>query len=286
VHTAELSYQGNISITRATITSDNTVFAQLVVDLGMDKFDAMAHAMGITSKLNGNPAEVIGGLTYGVTPLEMADAYATLADGGIHAPVRAISRVVLPSGRTVSFTAPHNRVFSYGESYAATKVLEGVITSGTGTAAGYGCPAAGKTGTAENLANAWFVGYTPRLATAVWVGYPQGNIGMPNGFGGTLAAPIWHDFMQAEANGYCGDFAPPAVPWTGTQFRGPHSVASAAPPHRVHTTTAIPPPGYHNPHLFSSPPQGAPPPVVPGQSPGKKNGKPPHNGGPPTKHHP
>ncbi len=86
-------------------------------------------------------------------------------------------------------------MFTNGESYAATQVLKGVITSGTGTAAGYGCPAAGKTGTAENYGNAWFVGYTPRLSTAVWVGYPQGNISMPGGFGGTLAAPIWHDFM-------------------------------------------------------------------------------------------
>lgn len=283
VHTAELSYQGNISITRATVTSDNTVFAQLVVDLGMDKFDRMAHAMGITSQLNGNPAEVIGGLTYGVTPLEMADAYATLAAGGIHAPVRAVSKVVFPNGRTVNFNSPRNRVFSYGESYAATKVLEGVITDAgaTGTAANYGCPAAGKTGTAENLANAWFVGYTPKLATAVWVGYPQGNIGMPNGFGGTLAAPIWHDFMLAASNGYCGDFATPTVPWTGTQFTGPHSVAKASPP--THTTTAptvtVPAPG-----AFSSPPQGSPPPVVPGTQP-KKNGKPPGGHGPPTKKH-
>ncbi len=285
VHTAELTYQGRISITRATIISDNTVFAQLAVDLGMDKFDRMAHAMGIVSKLTGNPAEVIGGLTYGVTPLEMADAYSTLAAGGIHAPVRAISKVVFPNGRTVYFTAPRHRVFSYGESYAATKVLEGVITQGTGTAAGYGCPAAGKTGTAENLANAWFVGYTPKLATAVWVGYPQGNIGMPNGFGGTLAAPIWHDFMQAASGGYCGDFAPPTTPWTGVQFKGPHSVSSASPPHPTASTPSatVPAPG-----AFSSPPQGSPPPVVPGgpQPNPKKTGKPPGpgNGGPPKKH--
>src|SRR5205823_5371355 len=92
------------------------------------------------------------------------------------------------------------RVFSDGEAYAATKVLETVIQSGTGTAASYGCPAAGKTGTAENLANAWFVGYTPKFSTAVWVGYPQGNVGMgPNGFGGTLAAPIWRAYMEAAS---------------------------------------------------------------------------------------
>ena len=102
-------------------------------------------------------------------------------------------------------------------------MLKGVITSGTGTAANYGCPAAGKTGTAENYENAWFVGYTPRMATAVWVGYPQGNIPMANGFGGTLAAPIWHDYMRAASGGYCGNFPLPTTPFTGTAYFGPHS---------------------------------------------------------------
>src|SRR5579884_3516913 len=109
----------------------------------------------------------------------MADAYATLADGGVHHPTTILDHVVFPDGSVADFgNPPGNRVFSDGEAYAATQVLKGVITSGTGTAAGYGCPAAGKTGTAENLSNAWFVGYTPKLATAVWVGYPQGNIPM------------------------------------------------------------------------------------------------------------
>jgi penicillin-binding protein 1A len=99
-------------------------------------------------------------------------------------------------------------------------VLKGVVTSGTGTAANYGCPAAGKTGTSENLANAWFVGYTPQLSTAVWVGYPQGNIPMAGGFGGTLAAPIWHDYMLPASQGFCGDFPTPTVPWQGQPFFG------------------------------------------------------------------
>ncbi len=289
VHTAELSYQGNISITRATITSDNTVFAQLAVDEGMNKFDHMAHTMGITTHLNGNPAEVIGGLTTGVTPLEMADAYSTLAAGGVHTPVRAVSKIVFPGGRTVNFSESHRRAFSYGQSYAATKVLEQVILQGTGTAANYGCPAAGKTGTAENLANAWFVGYTPKLATAVWVGDPSGNIPLANGFGGTLAAPIWHDFMQSASNGYCGNFGPPSSPWTGTPFNGPHSVANGSnnsPNLHALRNGAVPPPGsYTNPQLFSQPPQGAPPPVVPGTRP--RTGKPPTpGGGGPSHHHP
>ncbi|HWE34105.1 MAG TPA: transglycosylase domain-containing protein [Solirubrobacteraceae bacterium] len=225
VHTAELSYQGDINVTRATIDSDNTVFAQMAADLGWSKLDQTAHAMGITSPLDGNPAEVIGGLRIGVTPLEMADAYSTLASGGIHHAATAISRVVFPDRSQVNFASTTgNRVFPYGQVYAADKVLQGVVTQGTGTAANYGCPAAGKTGTSENLANAWFVGYTPQLSTAVWVGYPQGNIPMANGFGGTLAAPIWHDYMSSASNGYCSDFTVPTVPWQGQPFFGNFAV--------------------------------------------------------------
>lgn len=232
VHTAEETYQGTISVTKATTVSDNTVFAQLAADLGYDKLDATAHAMGITSPLDGNPAEVIGGLRVGVTPLEMADAYATLANGGSHVDPTIITKVVFPDGSSLNLGDPkHHRVFSDGETYAATQVLKTVITSGTGTAANYGCPAAGKTGTAENEDNAWFVGYTPKLSTAVWVGYPQGNIGMGGyGFGGTAAAPIWHDFMLSASNGYCGDFPVPTTPWSGTAFVGPHSAAGPPPP--------------------------------------------------------
>ena len=230
VHTAEQTYQGSINLTKATVVSDNTVFAQLVVDLGPAKMDAMAHAMGITSTLNDLPAEVIGGLKEGVTPLEMADAYATVANGGFHVPPTVISKIAFPDGSVENLgDPPRKQVFSYGEAYAAIQVLKGVISSGTGTAAGYGCPAAGKTGTAENLANAWFAGFTPKLSTAVWVGYPQGNISMgPNGFGGTLAAPIWHDFMQQASNGYCGDWAQPTDPFQGTAFFGPHAVTGNA----------------------------------------------------------
>jgi penicillin-binding protein 1A len=228
VHTAEDSYQGDINITKATILSDNTVFVQLAADLGWDKLDATAHAMGITSPLTANPAEVIGGLKYGVTPLEMADAYATLANAGSHVPVTIISKIVYPDGSVRDLgNPPHTTVFTDGEADEATSVLKQVITSGTGTAAGYGCPAAGKTGTANNLENAWFVGYTPRMSTAVWVGYPQGNVPMADGFGGALAAPIWHDYMQQASGGYCGDFPAPTDPFHGTAFVGKFSVTGA-----------------------------------------------------------
>ncbi len=276
VHTDDYSQNGDINITKATTISDNTVYAQLAVDLGMDKFDATAHAMGITSKLIANPAEVIGGLLYGVTTLEMADAYATIANGGWHIPPTAIDHVVFPDGSTVYMgNPPKTRVFSYGETYAATQVLKTVVTSGTGTAADYGCPAAGKTGTAQNLSNGWFVGYTPKYATAVWVGYPNNN-NLQVGFGGTVAAPIWHDYMQTASNGFCGDWTAPTVPWTGTPFTGPNSSGPPTPATKPGAGHGNP---YNNPKLFAHPPQGAPKVPKPHKPPGFGSGHGPGTGG-------
>ncbi len=254
VHTAEETYQGVINITKATTVSDNTVFAQLAEDEGYAKLDATAHAMGITSPLDGFPSEVIGGLKNCCTMLEMADAYATLANGGVHMPATILSKVVFPNGKVVNLGAPQgDRVFTDGEAYEGTQVLKTVIQDGTGTQANYGCPAAGKTGTANDMANAWFVGYTPKLSTAVWVGYPQGNIGMGDyGFGGTAAAPIWRDYMRAASAGYCGDFPTPTTYFTGTAFTGAHSSAKEAPPPTT-TPGQTGPGAYTNPKLYAQP---------------------------------
>jgi penicillin-binding protein 1A len=291
VHTAELSYQGNISVTRATTESDNTVFAQLAQDLGMEKVTQTAHAMGITSPLTNFPSEVLGAVS--VSPLEMADAYATIASGGIHRPPTVITKVVFPDGSVVNLGDPKgNRVFSYGETYAADQVMKTVITSGTGTAANYGCPAAGKTGTTTNFTDAYFDGFTPQLATAVWVGYPDATTSMPGGFGGTLAAPIWHDYMAAASNGYCGDFAPPAVPWHGTAFFGRFATtgnpvasqgnttgAGAGGTGTITTTTSSN--SYNNPTLYQHPPQGTPKPPGTHKPPGFGNGHNPSGGSSP-----
>jgi penicillin-binding protein 1A len=154
----------------------------------------------------------------------MADADATLANGGSHVPPTIINKVVFPDGSSIDLGNPqHKQVFSQAETFKATEVLKTVVQSGTGTSADYGCPAAGKTGTANDMDNAWFVGYTPKISTAVWVGYPQGNVPMPDGFGGALAAPIWHDFMQEASNGFCGDFPQPNSQWNGSPYFGPHS---------------------------------------------------------------
>ena len=275
VHTDTNSYNGTINLTKATYLSDNTVYAQLVADEGMTDFNDTARAMGITTPLDDNPAEVLGGLTVGATPLEMADAYGTLANGGSHVPFTVINKVVFPDGSVRNFGNPaHSTVFPYGEAYEGTSVLKQVITnaSGTGTTANYGCPAAGKTGTAQNLANAWFVGYTPRMSTAVWVGNPSGNVPMVNGFGGVLAAPIWRDYMRPASGSYCGDWNAPTTPFTGTAYFGPHSVAAPPPPSTFVPKSSNPGTGkksktssnggagvggsqYNNPSLYAQPPQ-------------------------------
>ena len=244
VHDAEASYSGTMSIARATALSDNTVFAQLGVDLGVSNINEIAHAMGITSQLTDNPSEVIGGLYQGVSALQMSDAYATLANGGDHVDPTIISKVY-QGGKQIYPTAPlqKTQVFSSGEAYAGTQALEGVIQYGTGTGASYGCPAAGKTGTTTNYTDAWFVGYTPKLSTAVWVGYPNSDVAMNDvnglgpGYGGTLAAPIWKDFMQSASDGYCGQFPQPSVYWHGGEYFGQHAVSAYVPPPVVASTT-------------------------------------------------
>jgi penicillin-binding protein 1A len=237
VHTAEDSYQGDISVTRATALSDNTVYAQLGVDLGINNVNEIAHAMGITAPLTDNPSEAIGGLKYGVSALQMSDAYATLANGGDHVDPTIISKVVGAKGKTIYQNSPaKTAVFTSGEAYAGTQTLETVLQYGTGTSASYGCPAAGKTGTTSNYTDAWFVGYTPKLSTAVWVGYPNSDVymndvnGLGPGYGGTLAAPIWRAFMQSASDGYCGDFPQPSEYWQGVEYFGKHAVSAYVPP--------------------------------------------------------
>ncbi|HET9075277.1 MAG TPA: transglycosylase domain-containing protein [Solirubrobacteraceae bacterium] len=269
VQTAEQTYQGVINVTKATTISDNTVFAQLAVDLGIPKVLDMAYAMGITHHQLPVPSIVIGGLNPGVTPLEMADGYATIANGGLHYDPTIINSVTLPSGRSMNLLDTHPvRVFSPGEAYAATQVLKTVIQSGTGTASNYGCPAAGKTGTTTNYTDAWFVGYSPRLATSVWVGYTQEAQqmqdvnGLGPGYGGTLASPIWKDFMAKAAAGFCGDFTPPAVPWTGKPYVGAHS-ASAVQAYTNTVPFTSPTPLTANTTTATTPATTATSPVVP-----------------------
>jgi penicillin-binding protein 1A len=202
---------GTMSLASATWHSTNVVFAQLDLDVGSENVTQMARQMGIEAPLESVPAEGIGGLSVGVTPLEMASAYATLASGGIHRDATALARVEFPDGDVDEPEADAGeRVLSEGEAYEVTRLLEGVITQGTG--AGYtsiGCDAAGKTGTSEELSDAWFAGYTPRYSTAVWVGHPASR--EATGYGGTTAGPIWRSFMEAANSAECAEFEQPAT---------------------------------------------------------------------------
>jgi penicillin-binding protein 1A len=189
-------------LVQAIAHSVNTIFAQVVVRVGPDRVAEVAHRMGITSQLEPMCSITLG--SQAVTPLEMTDAFATLADRGVrHAPF-AVEKVRSSGGLLFARKSGPSRVaVPKGVADQVTYALQHVITEGTGTAAAIGRPAAGKTGTGENFQDAWFCGYVPQLAACVWVGYPQGELPMTDVegfygvFGGSLPAMIWHDFMTA-----------------------------------------------------------------------------------------
>jgi penicillin-binding protein 1A len=202
---------GTMSLEEATWNSINVVYSQLDLDVTPEAVTETAHEMGIEAELQSLPAEAIGGLAYGVTPLEQADGYATLANGGTHHDPTAISKVEFPDGKVDETESESgDRVLTPGQAYDVTNVLKGVITHGTGT--GYTnlpcSEVAGKTGTSEEESDAWFVGYTPEYSTAVWVGHPRSR--ETTGFGGPTAGPIWRDYMEAATAGECPAFEVPA----------------------------------------------------------------------------
>ena len=139
------TYSGSISLTRATLSSDNSVYAQLILDVGPDKVCETAKLLGITTKLDCCPAEGLGGLARGVTPLEMSSAYATLAAGGVRRRPTSIERVEFPDGKSENLgEAKGKRVLTDGEAYEVTKILEQNVQSGTGTNANYRLPGRGQ----------------------------------------------------------------------------------------------------------------------------------------------
>jgi penicillin-binding protein 1A len=227
VSTADEGYLGRIDLKQATVASDNTVFAQLDLDVGPGNVAATAKSMGIESELDGIPAEGIGGLRIGVSPLELTNAYATLAADGIHRDPIAIRRVVFPGGRVDRPERPHaRRVVPEAVAYEVWRLLHDNITEGTGTAAYTGCAGqGGKTGTTDNFTDAWFAGIQPNLATAVWVGYPQSNkiemtsVHGTTVFGGTFPAEIWHS-LYSNAEVPCEEFGKPKTPISWAPFYG------------------------------------------------------------------
>jgi 1A family penicillin-binding protein len=215
VDNSEGSGVGMMSLESATQASVNTVFARVANEIGIKNVAKMAKRMGIETNLPNYPSIALGAAN--VTPLEMASAYGTLATGGTHYPVTVIVKVVDRDGQTILESKPQGtRVLKPQVARATTDILKGVISQGTGTRADIGRPAAGKTGTSQLNRDLWFVGYTPQLVTAVWVGYPKERtveIDGSRGFGGTVAAPIWASFMKrALAGKPKSDFAKAGEP--------------------------------------------------------------------------
>jgi penicillin-binding protein 1A len=229
VKTYDGTYGGAMNLVQATLKSDNSVYAQLDVDVGPKKVAETAHLLGIKTKLDAVPSEGLGGLRLGVSPLELANAYATLAAGGVRSEPQAIKKVVFRDGKVDDIGKPRRkRVLTDGQAYEVTKILEMNIQKGTGTHANFGCPAAGKTGTTDNFNDAWFVGYTPDLASAVWVGYPNKLVEMRSVHGievagGTFPAGIWHDYMNVAHGSDCNSFPQPKTRVSFSSFYGQHS---------------------------------------------------------------
>jgi penicillin-binding protein 1A len=202
------SLNKSINLVQATLTSDNTVYAQLAADLGEETITQMAYKMGVKTHLSSYPAEAIGGLTLGVTPLEMAVVYATLADGGWRNSPIAITKVVFPDGHTDSNWGQPHRVKVLSEAVTAeeTSILHQNVLGGTAVRSAINCPTAAKTGTTSEFVDAWLDGYTPKYSTVVWMGYPNKRVSMTDVHGelqqgGALPAVIWHDYMSTVTEG-------------------------------------------------------------------------------------
>jgi penicillin-binding protein 1A len=206
VHTYDNSYRGSMSVTHGTLASDNTIFAQLTLDVGPRYVWQMAHRLGVHLSPD-KPVASIGLGSLAVSPLDMAAAYATFPAMGIYAKPMAITKVVLPGGhvdKDSGWGKPQTkRAISEAVAWKVTDVLRQNALYGTGAGSGDGIHVnAGKTGTTENHADAWFDGYTRQLSSVVWMGYPKGEIPMLNVHGLTVAGatfpvPIWHAYMAA-----------------------------------------------------------------------------------------
>jgi penicillin-binding protein 1A len=234
---------GNIDLTTATSHSVNTVYAQLAADVGLPAIASTARSLGIESKVPVVPAMALGSAN--VSPYEMVRAFMTFANRGERVEPYFVRRVTDADG-TELYRAESTTERAYPERYAdvVNDVLSRVVSDGTGRAAAIGKPAAGKTGTTTGNTSAWFVGYTPKIGTAVWMGYhadyrrPMDRVHGREVTGGSFPAQIWQRFMKvATAKIDTGRFTPPDPellnPTTTTQS----TVASTTTSQDVSTTT-------------------------------------------------
>ena len=201
------SSYGTLDMPSALQNSVNTAAAQLTIILGPQRVARMAREMNIDIKAasNGIITESIGlgGLDQGVTPLEMASAYSVFANGGERTKPHLIAKVENRDGE-ILYKAPKStrQVLDPAVNSVMIDMMRGVVTGGTGTGAALpSWPVAGKTGTTSNNVDAWFVGYTPVLSTAVWVGHATGQVAMPGMTGGALPATIWRTYMTTVLEG-------------------------------------------------------------------------------------
>jgi membrane peptidoglycan carboxypeptidase len=201
---------GYVDLTTATAGSINAVFVQLAIEAGPPKVVEVAHRMGIRSHLDPYCTVTLG--VEEVTPLEMANAFGTLANHGVHCQPFAITKVVGRGGRVLQ-KQRHGRCQQVVSREIADQVaglLRLVVTSGTGTAANLGrWPVFGKTGTTNDSADVWFSGCTAQVCAATWVGHAEGRVAMPGAYGGTVAAPVWRDFMLVAMQGLPAHALPP-----------------------------------------------------------------------------
>jgi penicillin-binding protein 1A len=216
---------GTFTLFGATAHSVNTIFAQVIAQLGPGPVVNMAHALGIQSDLPKTCSITLGSV--GVNPLEMTNAYATLADQGVRHWATPLLQVKTSNGQIDdSVGSPGARVLDANDANLVTNALQGVVRDGTGTAAQLGTwPVAGKTGTANDNVDAWFCGYTVQIVTCVWMGWPDNDTtplenieGVPSVYGGTIPAAIWHTFMLNAMQGL------PPQPFPVATFDSAHSI--------------------------------------------------------------
>lgn len=268
---------GSLNLIDATKRSTNTVFADLMVRMTPRDAVEMAAEMGVSKEQPEVCALVLG--AGGVSVLDMAAGYSTLANQGVAKSPIVVTRVEFPDGRVKEYAPEQKEVLTREQAARVTYALQQVIDGGTGASAAFGRPAAGKTGTSQQNVDAWFVGYTPKLTAAVWMGYPEGSIPMTNVqgrevTGGSFPAEMWARFMRdATADFDTGEFPEfpaevlgagepldPNIGTAGSIASAPIAPTSTTPQATTPQTTA---PATTAPVATTAPPTTAPPTTAP-----------------------
>jgi penicillin-binding protein 1A len=276
VTNAEPGPGGPITVDQATVESVNVVYAQLVLQVGPQKVADLLKRFGFSEKFEALPSIALGGVRTGVSPLEQAAAYAAFAAKGAYATPYSIVRIKDRNGKVIYSHGPTATTKAVDATKAGVlnATLERVVGEGTGKGAAIGRPVAGKTGTTTNFVDAWFVGYTPQLATAVWVGDPDKSTPMTavhgkSVFGGTFPATIFADTMKAALSGQ-----PPLPLFTANPDQLNLRPTTTVAPSTVTTVYSPPAPAVTTPPFTGivteptvAPAPGAPFPTVPPQPP-------------------